>query len=902
MSKLPEPAIKSYFFGKGYSDLKATILESWRRNMKSASDFAGRAEFDKEWDAYFLGVIYYAAAFSVVVFGTAFFLLASAIHITVLFSFFLLIYITFTLVYLIERLYLFIKGFSTVCRYCHEKRFLPEYHCDNPIKCNNIHRRLIPSSYGTFKHTCTCGQKLPATFFLNRGRLQARCGACTNLLPRESFESRKLFVAIMGGPSVGKSSYLFSVVWKLIEEKLPQIGFSHSFIETRSESDYERVRKNMRQGRPPDKTNEKLPAAFNLMLKKGKSIERLLYLYDPAGEAYVEAENLVLHKFQDYLSGCIFLIDPFSIPYVRQFYDKELAGTIDAIKPGPLPLEDALSRVLLSMEEHYGLSKTERIKFPIAVIINKLDAFDLEKKIGDEAINNHIKSSPTPVDFATARDHILRKQLQNWGQSGFVQRLEERFTKIHYFACSSLGRLPQSDSREFEPCGVLDPLLWIFSEVDRTIVRDDHPSSKFSDLIADYTAKWKRAFIALGILSIIILAFLLWPASPPKTVQDLNVTLTINKTSVQRGEPVHLSAEVLQSGGGALSFDWKASAGSIEGSGSDVELDTSAISTASQPLQVNVSITVVDSKGAKGIAQKSILVQPQLELVTVPPPTDPIAYSADASVPSPDAPANTLSNDTGMPLAQTATLSLMASIDGVQLSVDGISRGMLSRSFRAIRLSPGLHNVKAVKEGYKDWQGLFKLTPDERGKVSIRMEPAGPTPQEQALEQLRRAEQLFQQRQYDAALQACNEGLRLDPSNQALQDKKSNIERAKQILSRSSTSPSSSVERYQRPEPFRQNTEQSSSDLNRQYEPASVIRRVTPVYPSIARSVNVSGKVIVQVTIDESGNVISARALEGPSLLQQAAIDAAKQWKYSSAKRGGNPVRDTKTITFNFTL
>src|SRR5258708_3755286 len=39
----PEPAIKSYFFGKGYTDLAATIAESWERNLASAREHFARA-------------------------------------------------------------------------------------------------------------------------------------------------------------------------------------------------------------------------------------------------------------------------------------------------------------------------------------------------------------------------------------------------------------------------------------------------------------------------------------------------------------------------------------------------------------------------------------------------------------------------------------------------------------------------------------------------------------------------------------------------------------------------------------------------------------------------------------------------------------------------------------------
>jgi TonB family protein len=872
--------------------------------MASASSFSKQASFDKGWPDVFVGFVYMAAAASVVLFGTLFFVIASAIHITVLLIFFGLIYVTFTLVYLSERIYLFINEFSAVCPYCHEKSFLPEYYCDN-AKCGNIHRRLIPSSYGIFRHTCTCGQKLPATFFLNRSRLQARCGLCTKLLPPEILRSRKLFVAIMGGPSVGKSSYLSSAIWRLIEKKLPELGFSHNFIEAHNESDYENVRISMEKGRPPAKTVDTLPTAFNIMLTKGRWIKRLLYLYDPAGEAYAEVENLVLHKFHGYLSGCIFLVDPFSIPYVTQNYREELIGTEDSIKPGPLPLDDALSRVILSMEEHYRLNKTDRIKFPIAVVINKLDVFDLEAHIGDEAVSRFVKQSPTPVDLATARDETLRNQLQHWGQSGLVHRLHDRFSKVRYFACSSFGRLPQGRGGEFEPRGVIEPLMWILNESDRVIWKDAQTSASLREIVAYFLIRWRRAFAAIGVASFIIaLAVLLWPSSLP--AQTINVTLSSNQSVVQKGEIVSLSAHTTRGNGTFLNYDWQTTAGRFEGSGADVRLDTNSISSNGQSSLIEVSVTVTDTTGVRGSAHQSIIVQAPPPVQS---PTPPVAESPPTTAQpqdlQPPASSSEPASNNEPSSAPVGALTVFANIDGVQVSVDGSSRGTFSRTPRTLRLSPGRHSVRASKAGYKIWEGAFNLNAAGREKVLISMDPLEPTSQERAAEQLRRAEQLFQQRQYDAAIEACDEGLRLDPGNQALRTKRSNIERAKQILNRPtspSSGPFSNDERSRRPESYRQPVQPNLDDSNQRVEPASAVRRVTPVYPSIARSANVTGRVIVQVTIDESGNVISARALQGPAMLYQAAVDAAKQWKYKPARRGSQSVRDTQTINFNFTL
>lgn len=73
-----------------------------------------------------------------------------------------------------------------------------------------------------------------------------------------------------------------------------------------------------------------------------------------------------------------------------------------------------------------------------------------------------------------------------------------------------------------------------------------------------------------------------------------------------------------------------------------------------------------------------------------------------------------------------------------------------------------------------------------------------------------------------------------------------------------------------------------------------------PAYPPIARQAHASGTVVVQVTIDENGNVISARAVSGHPLLQAVAVSAARNARFSPTKLSGQPVKVTGVITYNF--
>ena len=73
-----------------------------------------------------------------------------------------------------------------------------------------------------------------------------------------------------------------------------------------------------------------------------------------------------------------------------------------------------------------------------------------------------------------------------------------------------------------------------------------------------------------------------------------------------------------------------------------------------------------------------------------------------------------------------------------------------------------------------------------------------------------------------------------------------------------------------------------------------------PAYPAIAKAAHASGTVSVQVTIDESGNVISASAVSGHPLLKQSAVSAARGAKFRPTLLSGQPVKVTGVIVYNF--
>ena len=85
-------------------------------------------------------------------------------------------------------------------------------------------------------------------------------------------------------------------------------------------------------------------------------------------------------------------------------------------------------------------------------------------------------------------------------------------------------------------------------------------------------------------------------------------------------------------------------------------------------------------------------------------------------------------------------------------------------------------------------------------------------------------------------------------------------------------------------------------------KPPTKIKDVRPVYPPIAQSARVSGVVIIEATIGVDGSVTDARVIRPVALLDQAALDAVRQWKFSPTTLNGVPVAVIMTVTVNFTL
>ena len=81
-----------------------------------------------------------------------------------------------------------------------------------------------------------------------------------------------------------------------------------------------------------------------------------------------------------------------------------------------------------------------------------------------------------------------------------------------------------------------------------------------------------------------------------------------------------------------------------------------------------------------------------------------------------------------------------------------------------------------------------------------------------------------------------------------------------------------------------------------------LLHRVDPVYPLLAQRALVQGVVIVEATVDRDGRVEEIRVLRSHSLLDNAAVDAVRQWVYEPLMLNGLPQPFVLTVTLSFSL
>lgn len=475
MAVVPQPAKKSYFFGKGYLDVLNTIKGAWLRNFDSIikyKDKIAEARYNGTGAFLFQLILNILAIVSVVVFGSIITALVSLLNIAVVLIVMIVIYIGFTLIWLADRIYLIRKKIFTACHECKEKSLIPTYICPG---CGAKHTNLTPGVYGILHRTCTgnnpnsyCGQKLPTTFFNGRRNLDAICPHCST--PLSDRESVPICIPIVGGRSVGKTAFITAFSKEFIDEVAPAKSWETEFYNASKANIYKEIEQDYLTGstrmsdRPQD-INKASSVSFSFFVKGAPfNPERLVHVYDIAGEVFTDNSENEIQKQYEYCQGIVLMIDPFSIPSVRHRCEDKLAKE-DIAGIGKADINGIVDSFLNKLREVTGLSDAKMASVPLAVVIGKIDSAGLEMEVGDPAVREKMTQFPDVfIDYYDTQDFLCRKFLRDNGMESFLNNVELKFKDNRFFSCSAIGHT--RDKGQYNPQGVLPPMQWLFGKAD----------------------------------------------------------------------------------------------------------------------------------------------------------------------------------------------------------------------------------------------------------------------------------------------------------------------------------------------------------------------------------------------------------------------------------------------------
>jgi Zn ribbon nucleic-acid-binding protein len=353
------------------------------------------------------------------------------------------------------------------CPGCHESMEIPVFICPT---CATDHTRLWPSEYGVLHHTCSkCGTtELPTTDRNGRKELARKCPYCSRPLNADIGLLTNVHIPIVGGPSSGKSNLIVMATNELMHSSKALGGATFTFPDPVDEREFQASLQRLQGGLELVKTPNVVPQAFNLSVKRPRDrVGKVVYFYDAAGEAYGDEASALAQTYYEYVHGLLFVIDPFGIPSVRAEFDKRLDDVRTSLRPSPIAVMDSYERMLTVLEASVGLKRGQQFPHPLAVILTKVDAFDLESKVGAPAARSLRASDPKYKSEEDAIDFLVRQFLGEHRLDHFVRDAEHQFEKVRFFSCSALGRMPNpANTAPFTPVRVLEPLAWVLEELD----------------------------------------------------------------------------------------------------------------------------------------------------------------------------------------------------------------------------------------------------------------------------------------------------------------------------------------------------------------------------------------------------------------------------------------------------
>lgn len=455
---------RSYFFGPGYLQLRKTVADAWTGISASVVKVGKmRKSIAECLDVFILKqilwlfswIFYLCALIAVALLGGLITCVLSIIHASILIAVMTVIYVLFSITWLIDRIYLQAHSIKSSCPYCQVRSVIPMFQCPN---CGSMHSKLVPGPYGIWHRRCTCGERLPTTFLLGRSKLKAFCPACGNELAASDVQ--QFAITVVGGTSSGKTvllSAFYHEFFKAIDKNknvtytIPDI---HADMFRNLESWFEGAECGATAlGETSD--------MYSVLLKSNAfDVDKQFSLYDIAGEAFEDSAmaSMLPQKQMNDSDGIVIVIDPLSALAMRN--DAKSEGN-DTSNYSTAEVAAVISNFVTYLKTVLTNNKIKvKSDKPVAVVITKTDLSSVSRRISYHRIKSIMRNDEDDFEsFANARDTVSRDFLIDIGLQDAVRAIESGFANVHYFPVSAIGHA--ANGEEYEPEHVIEPFYWL---------------------------------------------------------------------------------------------------------------------------------------------------------------------------------------------------------------------------------------------------------------------------------------------------------------------------------------------------------------------------------------------------------------------------------------------------------
>ncbi|WP_326561235.1 TRAFAC clade GTPase domain-containing protein [Micromonospora sp. NBC_01796] len=335
---------------------------------------------------------------------------------------------------------------SGSCPRCYHLTTLPAYRCPGTHSTqerregDDLHRDIRPGRLGVLWRRCSCGQRLPTTVLRAARVLQACCPHCSEPLHQGAAVSTDIRIPVFGASSAGKTQLIMAALVSMLGPGPGQHGGSGTdsdrvtLADEHSQRRYNEYLRLVQEDRAAPKTDAaQQPIAVTLDIRDGRR-SALVHLFDAAGEALVDPRVSATYAYLDYARTLLFVLDPFSIPAVRDLSSDAFTDLFLEANPAQHDPEDSYQSTVMRLRGYGVHTARQRLAFAVT----KRDL---------------LEQLPVGVDLGTdsdaVRDWLVARELDN-----LVSAANRDFAEVRFFLVSS---------KDLSGAGAVAPVNWLLS-------------------------------------------------------------------------------------------------------------------------------------------------------------------------------------------------------------------------------------------------------------------------------------------------------------------------------------------------------------------------------------------------------------------------------------------------------